>query len=394
MGRDAKLIGMPLSFPLPARLASFYFAYFAYGAALVAYFPLYLAWRGLNPGEIAFVLALPQIARIFAPAAWGWFADRRGAQRGIVILSCAAIAACFLVVPHIKTTSGLAVLIGLMSVLSAGALPLVEVIALGSLAGNPGRYGPIRLWGSISYIGVVLAGGMWLDIGPIGVLPGVLAALGLLCLAASVGLPARSPRARYEAEDQIPASAPRANTRAVRALLIAGFCMAAAHGVLYAFFTLHLQRAGYSGTAIGVLWTLGVLAEIGVFVYLPALFRRYSLSAILVFSLGCAVVRFLAIAWLADVVWVLVPVQLLHAATFGSFHAASVAAVQRIFPSGAHSRGQTLFSSISYGAGGAAGALAGGWAWQAAGPGVAFSAGALAALVGAYFAWKLKKTGL
>jgi PPP family 3-phenylpropionic acid transporter len=131
-----------------------------------------------------------------------------------------------------------------------------------------------------------------------------------------------------------------------------------------------------------------------VFVYLPALFRRYRLSAILVFSLGCAVVRFLAIAWLADVVWVLVPVQLLHAATFGSFHAASVAAVQRIFPSGAHSRGQTLFSSISYGAGGAAGALAGGWAWQAAGPGVAFSAGALAALVGAYFAWELKQTGL
>ena len=34
---------MPLSFPLPARLASFYFAFFAYSAAYVAYFPLYLA---------------------------------------------------------------------------------------------------------------------------------------------------------------------------------------------------------------------------------------------------------------------------------------------------------------------------------------------------------------
>ncbi len=54
---------------LPLRLASFYFAYFAYAGAFVAYLPLYLAWRGLHAGEIAFLLALPQIARVFAPAA-------------------------------------------------------------------------------------------------------------------------------------------------------------------------------------------------------------------------------------------------------------------------------------------------------------------------------------
>ena len=45
---------MPL--PLPLRLASFYFAYFAYLGAFVAYFPVYLASRGLKAGEIAFDL--------------------------------------------------------------------------------------------------------------------------------------------------------------------------------------------------------------------------------------------------------------------------------------------------------------------------------------------------
>jgi PPP family 3-phenylpropionic acid transporter len=170
--------------------------------------------------------------------------------------------------------------------------------------------------------------------------------------------------------------------------------MAAAHGALYTFLTLHLERAGYGGTMIGLLWTLGVLAEIAVFLYLPALFRRYSLSGILVFSFACAVLRFAAIGWGADFLWVLVPAQLLHAATFGSFHAASVAAVHRVFPAEAHGRGQALFSSICYGGGGGAGALMAGWAWEAAGPGVAFSLSALAAAAGAFLALRLKRAGL
>ena len=90
---------MALSFPPSRSLAAFYFAYFAYAAALVAYFPLYLARRGLDPAEIALVLALPQLARTIAPAGWGWLADRTGAARAIVVFSCAATAAGFLGLP-------------------------------------------------------------------------------------------------------------------------------------------------------------------------------------------------------------------------------------------------------------------------------------------------------
>jgi PPP family 3-phenylpropionic acid transporter len=158
--------------------------------------------------------------------------------------------------------------------------------------------------------------------------------------------------------------------------------MSAAHGTLYTFFTLYLERAGHSGMVIGGLWTLGVLAEIVVFLYLPALFRRHSLSAILLASFALAIARFIAIGWLPPSLWILVPAQLLHAATFGAFHAASVAAVHR------------LFSSLSYGAGGAAGALIAGWAWEASGPALAFSASAAAAAVGACFAYRLRRLGL
>jgi PPP family 3-phenylpropionic acid transporter len=138
------------------RLSAFYFAFFAYSGAYVAYFPLYLASRDLSAVEIAWVLALPPLARTFAPAAWGWLADRTGAHRAIVAFSCGVTAFSFAVLPF---TEHLALVVGLMGVLSAGALPIVEAITLGTLAGQPGRYGPIRLWGSVGFIAVVLAGG-------------------------------------------------------------------------------------------------------------------------------------------------------------------------------------------------------------------------------------------
>jgi MFS transporter, PPP family, 3-phenylpropionic acid transporter len=370
------------------RLAAFYFLFFAYGGAYVAYFPLYLASRDLSAVQIAWVLALSPLIRTFAPAAWGWLADRTGAHRAIVAMGCAATAAGFALIPF---TDHIAWVIGLTSVLSAGALPLVEVITLGSLAGQSGRqlghYGPIRVWGSVGFIAVVLGGGAWLDRQPISTLPWAMVIFMLATLLSAMALPPGRAHAGYQA-------ARLRLTPAIAALLATGFCNALAHGALYAFLSLHLEREGYSGTMIGVLWTLGVAAEIVVFLYLPQLFRRFALSTLLVASLGCGVVRFLAIGWLPGELWIVLLAQLLHAATFGSFHAAAVAAVHRVFPDHAQARGQTLFSSVSYGAGAAAGLLIAGWAWEAGGAPMAFSASAAAALAGAFFARRLKLANL
>ena len=53
---------------IAARLAAYYFAFFAHAGAYVSYFALYLAGRGMTAGEIAFAVAMPQAARIAAPA--------------------------------------------------------------------------------------------------------------------------------------------------------------------------------------------------------------------------------------------------------------------------------------------------------------------------------------
>lgn len=373
--------------PATVRLAAFYFAFFLYAGLMLAYLPAYLAGRGLGAAEIAGVLALPQLVRIFAPALWGWVADRTGAQRAIVICGCAANAACFALVPLAPGAAGIALLVGGASLVSAAALPLVEAITLGALAGHPGRYGPIRLWGSIGFIVAVLGGGVWLDRHAPATLPPALIAFGLASFVAALALP----HARVHAPA---ARAAFSLPREARLLLGCGFCMALAHGTLYAFFTLHLQRLGYSTSLIGMLWTLGVVAEILVFLALPAIFRRASLASVLAVSCLLGALRFLMIGWGAEWTGLLIGAQVMHAATFGAFHAASVAAIHRLFPAPAHARGQTLFSSVAYGAGGAAGALSAGWAWELAGPGAAFTLSALAAAAGVLLAYPLKRAGL
>ena len=374
---------MPVSF----RLGAFYFASFVGVGLMVAYFPPYLASRGLTPAEIAWVLALPQLARVAAPATWGAIADRSGAQRAIVIVACAANLACYALLPAMTSFVAIASLVAATSLISTAALPLVEAITLHALAGQAGRYGPIRLWGSIGFMAAVLAGGAWLDRHDVRFVPYALLVFATATLGASFALP------RSAAHRAPRATRVRLNGSAAT-LLVSALCMAAAHGTLYAFFTLHLQRLGYSAWLIGFLWMLGVLAEVVVFLYLPALFRRYALSTLLVASAACGVVRFLAIGWAGEWLLVLLAAQVLHAATFGSYHAAAVVAVQRTFAPHAQALGQTLFSSVGYGAGGALGALAAGWAWQAAGPALAFSVSAGAALMGLFFAYPLKRAGL
>ncbi|MFX5441813.1 MFS transporter, partial [Acinetobacter baumannii] len=91
----------------------------------------------------------------------------------------------------------------------------------------------------------------------------------------------------------------------------------------------HLDEHGYSKSLIGALWTLGVLAEIAVFLWMPSLMRRFTLRAMLLAALAAAVLRFAMIGWLVDSLPWLLAAQLLHGLTFGAFHASSVAALNQ-----------------------------------------------------------------
>jgi PPP family 3-phenylpropionic acid transporter len=165
-------------------------------------------------------------------------------------------------------------------------------------------------------------------------------------------------------------------------LLLACFLMSSAHGVYYVFYSIHLDALGYSKGMIGLLWSLGVLVEIGLFMVMAPLMKRYSLRLLLLVTYAVAVVRFLMIGWGGESLVLLLIAQTLHGVTFGVHHAASIAAVNDWFPKHIHARGQALYSSLSFGGGGLFGGLVSGLVWDPLGAGWAFTLGALFALAG------------
>jgi PPP family 3-phenylpropionic acid transporter len=211
--------------------------------------------------------------------------------------------------------------------------------------------------------------------------------LGLLvCIFACAGLLADV--AGTTSADPVPSLRAGIMRPEVLALLAACFFMSAAHSPFYVFFSIHLVDHGYDKTQIGLLWALGVIAEITVFLAMPRLTRTWSLRGILLASFVMAVVRFLLIGWGAGSIILLLLAQLLHGATFGAYHAAAVAVLNRWFPARQQGRVQALYGSISFGAGGMFGNVASSAAWDWFGAGMAFTLGALFAGLAALLVWK------
>jgi len=365
---------------LPHRqLAGLYFFYFAWIGAFAPFFSVYLDATGLSPAQIGVVMALPQVTRIVAPHLWGWLADASGHPVRLVRAAVLAGTICWLGL--FASTSFLwicAVVLAAGFFLSA-ALPLVEATTLTLLGEHTGRYGAIRLWGSIGYIVAVVGVGYALDFLEVRALLWIVAAslFGTLVFATLV------PETRHtDASADGEPIGHILRRPAVIALVSACTLMAVAHGPYYTFYSIHLVDHGYSTGLTGWLWALGVICEIAIFLWLARLYGAFTLRAMLIACIALASVRFLLIGWGAGSLALLLVAQVLHAASFGSFHAAAIGIVHQLFRGRHQARGQAIYGSLTFGVGGTLGALASGALWNPAGAGVTFTAAAACAFAG------------
>lgn len=371
--------------PIHLNLSAFYFFYFAYLGAFAPFFALYLTSVGMNAVEIGVLMALPQLTRILAPHLWGWLADHTGRRIGVVRISGAAGMVAFLGVFVGDSFAWLfAVLFAMMFFWSA-ALPLVEATTLSKLGDETARYGRIRVWGSVGFIAAVVAVGYLIDAtaprSVLWVIAGLMAGMLLLSFTLSEAKPES-----HESDDlpvwQI------VRKPAVLAVIGASALMAAAHGPYYTFYTIHLVDHGYSKSAAGWLWALGVICEIGIFIWMSRLYRAFTLRSILIASTLLAALRFVVIGWGADSIVLLLAAQTLHAASFGSFHAAAIGVVHKLFRGRHQARGQAIYGSLAYGVGGTVGGLASGYAWGGLGPALTFAMAAGCGLLAAAVLWR------
>jgi MFS transporter, PPP family, 3-phenylpropionic acid transporter len=366
------------------RLAAWYFWYFAFVGAFSPYFTLYLKSLGLSAAAIGALMSLMLAMRLLAPNLWGWLADYSGHNTRIVRVSALLSLAGFSGFFFATDFWALFVAMAFMAFFWSASLPLVEALTLRCLEGITEQYGRIRLWGSVGFIAAVLLTGAWLDRAPLATLLWINVGL----LLGIVGCAMLLPEARIEPASETSGPLLRLVLRTeVMALLGACFFMSAAHGPFYVFYSIHLVAHGYDKAGVGALWSIGVLAEIGVFICMPRLLRSFSSRTILTASFAMAVVRFLLIGWGADFLSMMVVAQILHGATFGACHAAAVAALNEWFPTQQQARAQALYGSVSFGAGGMLGNLASGAAWESIGPEATFTVGAAFAAFGLILAW-------
>lgn len=370
------------------RLAGFYFFYFAVLGALVPYWGLYLKSVGFSPVDIGTLMAVLMISRIVAPNLWAYIADHRDDRMRVVRI------ASFLTIVLFAGVFGgtgfwwLAFVMLAFSFFWHASLPLIEVQVMHHTRHQPGAYGRVRLWGSLGFIASVVALGPVLDFaGPWWILPALMALMAGIWLY-SLTLPESEMAGHLEHPGPFMKVVMRPE---ILAFLFACLLMQVSHGPYYTFYSIYLEGHGYSKTVIGLLWAYAVVCEIGVFLIMARILKQVSVRTVLMGSFALAAARWLMIGYFPDSVPMLVIAQTLHAASFGTFHAAGMQMVYKFFTGRHQHRGQAVYSTVAFGVGGAIGSYYSGHTWEALGPGITFAIAAAAAGVAFIVATRLGK---
>ena len=310
------------------------------------YFNLYCYHLGFSGVHIGVLSALRAVAMVVFPMAWGALADRTKGRRPIYILCNWVSTALWALFLFTENFAAMAVIILVYGIFYSPIISFLEAITMETLGREKKSYGRIRLWGSISFITVVIAFGKIIEVFSARVIiVSILVGSFLLALiAVSV------PPDRREKKTLFARSATALLHRRAVVFLTCAFLMLVSHGAYYGFFSIHLENLGYSSIFIGVSWALASAAEILTMIYSEAIFSRFLLERVLLASFAAAVLRW-ALLGVATSPGLIMLTQILHAMTYGTFHMASILYIDRLSPGNAKNLGQAVNNSLSYGLG-------------------------------------------
>lgn len=361
--------------PMDWPRSSFYFLYFSALGVVVPYWPLYLRARGFGPQALGELMAIFALARIAAPYAGGYLSDHLGHRVAVVQIAALAAFLTVLCIPWAHSFVAIGIAMMAFGSFLYATLPPLEASTL-LIHGD--HYGRVRLWGSVGFIILVLVLGPLLDrYGSALVVP-VVAVIVLGLWLATQALPGLQP-IQHE-------TTPLHIRPALYPFLLACFLMQVSYGPYYTFYSVYLTHFGYSKAVVGVLWAFAVVCEVLLFWQANRLFVHFREERLFAATFGLAIVRWLLIAFFPRLWPILAVAQMLHAFTFGLFHATAIRLVVRYAGPGAKARAQAFYGSAA-GAGAAVGALASGYAWSWVGPRLTFVSAAVMALCGYLLVW-------
>jgi len=272
-------------------------------------------------------------------------------------------------------------------------MPQFEALTLARLGARRTLYGRIRVWGSVGFVCANLGFGALLQALGYHWLVATLLPLFAL-LVATTWINADAPAIADEAAGGFRQNVlPRLRDRPLWMFLLTALAMQLSHGAFYVFLSLHLDRNGYSAQAIGGFWAVGVVAEIGMFLLVPRVMRRFSPRAIMATCFAVGAVRWVVTAMLPQSAIAITLAQMGHAFTFAAFHSASIQAISQFFPGRSGVHGQGLLYGFSSGLGGVSGALLAGALWEFGGGQASFLGSAAVSVVGLALALRVRVPG-
>ncbi len=336
------------------------------------FFSAWLALQGFTAPEIGWVTGIALAARLMlGPIVAIWSDALRDDTLAMKVVSVIfAAAAIGLVFEPGKVVIALLAAVVLWSF---GVLvPLSDSAVLRADRAGLLHYGQTRALGSAAFLAANILGGVWLTRFGIEWSVVIMAASASLAFGFSLTLPrlnstdatAVSARARMAepAADLRPHEAagpargdlwrlaPRllSDYRFLLLILAAGFVQGG-HAVYYTFSILRWSEIGYSPQLVGVLWAIGVAAEIVLLSFARRLTGRFSPAALIAIGGVAAAVRW---TWTAfePPVGVLAGLQCLHALTFAATYLGSVEFIDRAVPKRLAATAMTLMSATGVGA--------------------------------------------
>lgn len=337
--------------PIVLRLAIFYASMCLFMGIYLPYFPVWLTDKGFGPRDIALVLSGAMFLRIAVSPLLAFLADHWQDRRRLVLyLAWTAWAVVTLYIWADGFWPILLVSLLLMS-LTPSIMPVAEAITVQAVKDNQIDYGRVRLWCSLAFMGASFAGGWLLTSRP----PSVI----LVCMIAGIGVmvmgshllptnvkPLRRKRVRG---GQMAGAFQVARHPMFLLFLAASSLNQASHAVYYGFGTLNWQRLGYEESVIGLLWAVGVVAEIVLFAFSRPVIGRLGAVGLLILGAAGGVARWTLTAFSPPLA-TLFFVQILHALSFGATHLGAVLFVAQAAPSSLSTTAQSIYSAFAVGA--------------------------------------------
>ncbi|EHG5982711.1 3-phenylpropionate MFS transporter [Escherichia fergusonii] len=304
-------------------LALGYFTYFFSYGIFLPFWSVWLEGLGLTPETIGLLLGTGLVARflgslLIAPRVSD--PSRLIPALRVLALLTLVFALAFWAGTHVAWL--MVVMIGFNFFFSP-LVPLTDALANTWQKQIPLDYGRVRLWGSIAFvIGSALTGKL-VSLYDYRVILALLT-LGVASMLLGMMLrPAIQPQGVSRHQESTGWSSWLALISQNWRFLVCVCLLQGAHAAYYGFSAIYWQSAGYSASAVGYLWSLGVVAEVIIFALSNKLFRRFSARDLLLLSAVCGLIRWGMMGWTTALPWLIVA-QILHCGTFTVCHLAGM----------------------------------------------------------------------